>query len=405
MALDMPGPLAFPAATALPVAAATTLVFTMDRDSEGVMRQCLSDLLVASPVFKNGNVDDAITELATRSSPRLLVVDVQGADDPIARVQALANVCDPATGVIVIGEANDIRLYRDLKAAGVVEYFYKPLVRALIAQTCSNIINGSTARPISRTGKLVLVVGVRGGSGATAIAVATAWHLAEVNKRRVCLLDLDLQFGDAALQLNAKPSHALREALDHPELVDELFLDRGMARVGERMGVIAALEALEELLVPQEDAVLLLLERLLARNRYVFVDIPMTSVPGLSRILHLPGTTLLIGTGSLVSARDAARLRKKLGPNSAERTTIHVLNKAGASESLSIQEFERAAGASPEIVIPYAREIAAASRLGGTAMHQCAILQRSLAPLYRQLSGEELVVKSKWSLSGLFGNS
>jgi pilus assembly protein CpaE len=390
------------AGAALAAAASTAMVFVRDHDSEGVVRQCLSDLGVVTAEFRSGGVAEAIAELASRPSPRLLIVDVYGIDDPVARIRDLANVCDPNTGVIVVGESNDIRLYRELKAAGVVEYYYTPLVRALIMQSCNAIITGSTTQSPSRTGKLVMVLGVRGGVGATTIAVASAWHLAETNKRRVCLLDLDLQFGDAALQLNASPSHALREALDHPERVDELFLDRGTAHVGERLGVMSALEPLDDSLIPDEPAALSLLERLLRRNRYVFVDIPITSAPHLMRVLHLPGTILLISTGSLVSARDVARVRAKLGPNSAERTTIHILNKSGSSDGLSEVEFTRGAGIPPDLVIPYGSDIATASRLGVDGLQKCVTLQRALTPLFQQLSGEEPAMAPKWRLSSLF---
>ena len=389
----------------LTAAAATALVFVRDRDSEGVIRQCLTDLGVTKVEFKTGGVKEATAELASRPSPRLLIVDVHGVDDPVAGIRDLANVCDPATGVIVVGSLNDIRLYRQLKAAGIVEYFFTPLVRALVMQSCNGIITGSTAQAPSRTGKLVFVVSARGGAGGTTIAVSTAWHLAEVGKRRVCLLDLDLQFGDVALQLDTTPSHALREALEHPDRVDELFLDRAMAHVGERLGVMAAMEPLDVPAIVDEKALLSLLEKLMRRNRYVFVDVPMTSSPGLMRVLHLPATILLVSGSSLVSARDVARLREAFGTNSDERTIIHVLNKSGSSEGLSNEEFARAAGAPPDVVIPYAREIALASRLGVQGMQKCLTLQHGLMPLFQQLSGEQQVLPSKWRLRDLFGQS
>jgi pilus assembly protein CpaE len=383
--------------------AQTALVFVHDRDSEGVIRQCLSDLSVPSPEIRNGGIKEAVAELKTRSSPRLLIVDIQGADDAVAMVRDLADVCEPETGVIVVGEVNDIRVYRSLKTAGVVEYFFKPLVRALVMQSCHSILTGSTDQTTSRTGKLVFVLGVRGGVGATTVAVATAWYLAEKLKRRVALMDLDLQFGDAALQLDAAPSHALREALDHPERVDELFLERGMTRIGERLGVLAALEPLDENPTVGESAVLSLLDHLLHRYRYVFVDIPASASAGLTQVLHLPATTLLVSTGVLVCARDVARLREMLGPNTADRTTIHILNKGGASDSLSAEEFMSAAGAKPEVVIQNAREIATASRLGAKGLEKCAALQRGLAPLLRQLSGEELAPQRRSLLRRLRG--
>jgi pilus assembly protein CpaE len=388
---------------ALTAAGATALVFVQEAESERVIRQCLSDLKVSAAEFKTGNVNTAITALATRPSPRLLIVDLEGIDDPTGRIRALADVCDPSTGVMVIGKEADIPLYRGLKSAGVAEYYFKPLVRTLVMQTCNSIFTGSSEQVGARTGKLVLFVSVRGGSGGTTMAVATSWFLAERLNRRVTLLDMDLQFGDAALQLGLEPSHALQEALEHPDRVDDLFLDRAVARVDERLGVLASLASLDDPAAPEELATLSLLERLLRGNRYVLVDIPMRVAPRMMHLLNLPATVLLVSSGSLVSARDTGRLREKIGPNTAERVTIHILNKVDASESLSIEEFARAAGARPDIVIPYAKEIAAASRLGAQGLKKSAALQRGLMPVYRQLAGEDLAVtKTSW-LRRVFG--
>jgi pilus assembly protein CpaE len=378
------------AAVQLP--ARTAMVFVTDRDSEGVIRQCLIDLAVPAPIFVNGGVDAAIAALKERASPRLLIVDVHDVEDPVARIRDLANVCDPETGVIVVGEVNDIRVYRGLKASGVVEYYFKPLVRSLVMQTCQAIMTGNTEQAPSRLGRLVFVVSVRGGAGGTTIATNTAWFLAETRKRRVGLIDMDLQYGDAALQFDVSPTHALKEALDHPERVDELFLERAIINVGERLGLMAGLEPLDEIVNADEHAVMSLVELMLRRYRYVFMDISAELAPRLMHLLHLPGTTLLVSTSSLACARDVARWRDKLGPNTAERTTLNILNKASADNGLSTAEFTRAAGAAPDIIIPYASEIATASQLGVRGLQTCTALQNGLVPLLRQLSGEEATI-------------
>lgn len=385
---------------ALRGAGPVAVVFVRDRATESVIRQCLNDLAVSGAEFRTGGVVDAIAEVASRPPPRLLIVDVQGIKNPVPIVRDLAGTCKGRTGLVVIGEYNDTALYRSLRAVGVAEYYFKPLVPTLLKKTCNAIITGIVEKPASATGKLVFVLGVCGGAGATTIAAATAWHVAETHKRRVALLDLDLQFGSAALQLGAAPGHALREALQHPELVDEPFLDRGMARVGEWLEVMAALESLDETPLPEEAAILSLLERLQRRCRYVFIDIPLTSALHLMPVLRLPGTLLLVSTGTRACARDIVRLRERIGPNNAERATVHILNKAAPSENLSENEFARAAGAPPDIVIPYAREITAASHLGARVLEKCSALQRGLAPLYRQISGEGAAVARP---SGWFG--
>ena len=146
------------------------MVFLRDKDSEGVMRQCLSDLSVAKAEFGTDGIDGAIAALKSRSSPRLLVVDVQGVDDPVARIRDLANVCDPETGVIAVGDLNDIGVYRALKATGVVEYFFKPLVRNLMMQACNAVLTGNTDQAPARSGNLTFVISVRGGAGGTTIS-------------------------------------------------------------------------------------------------------------------------------------------------------------------------------------------------------------------------------------------
>ena len=114
-----------------------------------------------------------MTALSNKQSPRLLIVDISGADDANGRIRELAQVCEPGTGVIIVGSHNDIRLYRELKQAGVAEYFFKPLVRNLVTQACHAILSGTSVEPSTRTGRLVFLLGVRGGVGTTTIGVST----------------------------------------------------------------------------------------------------------------------------------------------------------------------------------------------------------------------------------------
>lgn len=363
------------------------LVFAQDRDSEGVIRQSLADLGITDLAFASGGISAAVSELARRPSPRLLIVDVAGAKDPLSKIKELANVCEPTTGLIVIGDNNDIGLYRDLKEAGVVEYFFKPLVRGLVSRACGTILTGEISKSAPRTGKLVLALGVRGGVGATTIVGRCAWHLAMERDRRVLLVDLDVYVGDAALQLDAVPSHALREALEHPERVDDLFLERGIIHATPRLDLLASLESFADAVPIQEEAVLQLLSNLLRRYRYVFVDMPGALAAQLTRVMHLPSICLLVSDARLVSARDAARWRRLIGPNTPDRTTIHILNKSGAHGSLPMDQFVKAAGQAPDIIVPFEREIELGSGLGIAGVAKCGTLTRALAPVFRDLGG------------------
>jgi pilus assembly protein CpaE len=391
-----------PASTAQLGPSLRAVVYVRDRDTEAVIRQSLSDLGVPDVVFSAGNARTALTDLKNQASPRLLIVDVSDVDDPVAAIHELIEVCEPSTGVMAIGQSNDITLYRRLKAEGAAEYFFKPLVSALMTQACNRILSGEEDSQASRTGRLVIVMGVRGGVGATTIAVRTAWRLAESPPRPVVLMDLDLQTGDAALQLDATPSHALREALDRADRVDDLFLERGVAHITKRLDLLASLEPLNEDIDFKEQSLVSLLDILLRRYRYVIVDMPANRAVALSQVLHMPSILMLVSDAKLVSARDVARWRELIGPNTRERSTWHILNKTGAHSGLPTAEFIRAAGQAPDATITYSRDLGLASNLGIKAFPECPPLQRGLAPVFRRIAGDTAEVKRPL-LQRLFG--
>ena len=183
-------------------AAPVAMVYVGDKDTEGLLRQSLNGLSIQTPYFGSGGIAGAIEELASRASPRLLIVDISGAKDGIASIRELSQVCEPGTGVIVVGDDNDIILYRDLKNIGIAEYFFKPLIGSLVTRACKAILVGTFDERVVRTGRLVHVIGVRGGAGNTTVATRLAWHLSQARKRRTIFVDFDLVAGDAALSVD-----------------------------------------------------------------------------------------------------------------------------------------------------------------------------------------------------------
>jgi pilus assembly protein CpaE len=366
----------------------TAMAYLLDADSEGVARRTFAELGLIDGTVVRGGIDAAVDELSRRGSPRFLILDISGITEPLRRIARLAEVCDPGTEVIVVGDRNDIVLYRDLKATGVAEYFYKPLVGSVLTRSLVEITSGTrTVQHPSRSGMLVFVLGVRGGVGATTIATNLAWYVAEIRQSGVLLLDLDLHGGDAALQLHAQPSHALREALDDPQRIDELFLERGVVSVGGgRLGLLAGLEPLSDRMVLHEEAVLPLVQKLLTHYRYVLVDVPPETALSLGGLLHMPSTLLLVSDGTLASTRDIGRWREFLGPNTPERTVLHVLNKKDTDGALPEEEMLRVIPP-PDVTVRWDRKIQGAAVLGTKAVQERSAMRDGMAALSMRLSG------------------
>lgn len=363
-------------------------VFVRNHEAEAVIRRSLSSLDVNDAIFTPANLKAAAAALAKESSPDLLVLDVCGSDDALEELRAVAEACDPSVTVIAIGDKNDIGFYRELKKAGISDYFTLPVQREAFAGACKAILSPEGTYSDRKTGRLIYVLGVRGEVGATTLATSLAWSLAESMRRHTVLIDLGLQTGDAALQLDAVPDRALSEALGHPERLDKLLLERGLKRITDRLSLFASLEPLDAAAAVTEESFLWLLSNLLPRYRFTLVDVPASMAMKMAWALRIPSTCLLIGNASLAGARDLARWSELIGPDTPERQTLHIVNHVAPNRGLSEQDFALAFGKPAEVVVPYCREIAEAAPLGIQAMQKCRSFQKSLAPIRRIFTGE-----------------
>ena len=91
--------------------------------------------------------------------------------------------------VVIVGAVNDIALFRELMARGVSEYIVPPIQPLdLIRTVCGLYVNPD--KPFA--GRVISVIGARGGIGASTIAHNLAWSIAERQESSATLLDLAL---------------------------------------------------------------------------------------------------------------------------------------------------------------------------------------------------------------------
>jgi pilus assembly protein CpaE len=381
----------------------TIVAFVSDADTESLVRKCLVEIGVSDGRVVRGTVTDATEQIQAGRSPRILIVDVAGIAEPVERLHSLADVCDPSTSVIVIGDRSDIPFYRNLRDTGVTEYFFKPLVLEQLARCCEAVLVGTESQVGLRVGKLITVLGVRGGVGATTLAVSAAWHVAEDLQRRAILVDLNLQGGDAALQLDVPPSHALYECLEHPDRIDELFLERAIVRSAPRLGILSSLEPLEQVVNAHDASTLQVLTNLRAYFRYVVLDMPALIAPQMKGSLQAPGIILLVSDGSLSAARDVGRWRRYLGADRAGRRVLHILNMARSDRDLPHEQFVKAVGQAPDLTIPYDPAIAKATNAGMAALIKSASLRAKMSELFVHIVGGVPVEHQPSLIGRLFG--
>ena len=174
-------------------------------------------------------------------------------------------------------------------------------------------LRGSARRPTRRAGRIVAVMGAHGGCGATAIAtqVAAFW----AGKAKTCLIDLDVQFGAAALYLDVRPTLSLADIVFAGARLDSELFDQVAVTHATGLDVIAA---------PPETPPLDLLgsglmDRMLdiARSRYdaVVLDLPRAWIDWSVRAMDRADLLLLVTTLSVAGIHQARRHMAVLAEN------------------------------------------------------------------------------------------
>lgn len=344
------------------------LAFVADPETYAVVDQVVGEMMLPNASIREGSVKDAVKHLGEQRSPKLLLIDLSGSELPLSDINALADVCEPGVTVLAVGDRNDCGLFRDLLQHGVADYLVKPLTANLLQKAVLSATEQTgVIKNNQKLGKLVAVTGTRGGVGSTTVATSVAWLIANERRRRVALVDLDLQFGTVALSLDLEPSHGLREALENPNRIDGLFMDRVLIQQSERLFVLSAEESPDETLLLDYGAVELLMTELRNKFHYVVVDVPRNPTPCTQQILQSATDLLLVTDFSLAGMRDTMRITGTLPTINASCQTTLIVNRAGEHKQgeMPRAEFEKGVGRKLDLVLPFdAKTVAAATNFG-----------------------------------------
>jgi pilus assembly protein CpaE len=366
---------------------------TLDR-VQGVIRELqLDDELVME-----GTLDSALRRVREGLAPRVMILDLGESAAPIAEVSAARAVAGTDVKLLVLGAVNDVGMYRDLLAAGASDYMVKPPNREALAAGLEKR-SAASGEGSGGLGQVVVFTGSRGGVGTTTTAVACAWLLAEEQRERTALVDLDVHFGTVALKLDTDPGSGLCEALEQPSRIDSLFIERAMIKVSDTLRILAAEAPVSEPQMIDAGAIDVLLYELRRKFAWVVVDLPRGVTPMQRVVLSAASRVIVLCERSLAGLRDTIRLQA-LVREQAPQTRL-LLIEAGAPGERAIvgkAEFEKGVGKPFDGVLSYDAKAAGAATNAGQPLPVAAPrspLLRELRQLVASLAGPVETPKRK----------
>lgn len=347
--------------------------FICDEAALDVLRPVVIEMGWQPEKCAKGGLRNAVQSLSVAASPNILLVDLSESGDPLNDINSLAEVCEPGTVVIAVGQVNDVRLYRDLLSSGIHDYLLKPLSAGQLrdslnqAQAVFSAPRSSDPDSVKRHISTA-VVGTRGGVGASMLTTSLAWLFSDDHKLPTALLDLDVHFGTGALALDLEPGRGLTDAIDNPSRIDGLFIERAMIRANDNLAILSAEAPINSPLMTDGSAFVQLEEEFRQSFEMTMIDLPRNMLINFPHLLTDVNVIVLATEMTLASARDTIRLLSWLKTNAPHAQPIIVANKvqAGTAE-ISKSDFEASIERKIDFSIPYDIKAAAnAAKLGQT---------------------------------------
>ena len=301
-----------------------------------------------------GGVNAAIDHYNGQITPNLLIVETKlSGADALNELDRLAEVCDPATKVIVVGRVNDVELYRELMRRGASEYLIAPLEPLQVIEVISGLYLDPGATPI---GRVVAVVGARGGAGSSTLSHNIGWCIAEELHINTTIVDLDLPFGTVGLDFNDEASQGVCDALSAPERLDDVLLDRLLLKRGDHLSLFTAPAALERDYDAVPESYEAVIDAVRQTTPCVILDLPHGWAPWIKATLMAADDVVIVATPDLTSLRNAKNiieLVKNARPN--DTPPRLVINQVGMPKRPEIpsKDFAETMGIDPSAIIAF----------------------------------------------------
>ena len=239
--------------------------------------------------------------------------------------------------------------------AGCAEYLLKPVQHERVLDGLARVEAKQKKR--ARTGargKVITLVGAKGGTGVTSLALHLALELSHEGKRKCLLVDQHPALGDASLYLGtARHQYSFYELANNGDRLDEELLRGFILHHGSGLHVLDSPEAVDTIHGAAPSAVEHTLAFLADTYQFVVVDCPPGLTDGTRACISQSEQVAIVITAELPSVRNAVRYIEHLSRLGYSSSSIQiVLNRHSKKGPLSDDRIEKALGREISLRVP-----------------------------------------------------
>jgi len=303
---------------------------------------------------KMGGIAAAVEAYRNAPTSNVIIIESENPGaDLMGGLDALAEVCDAGTRVLVIGHHNDVLLYRELLRRGISDYLISPVGALDVVRSVCGLFSAPDAKPV---GRVIAVIGSKGGVGASTIAHNVSFSIARDLQLDTVVGDLDLGFGTAGLDFNQDPPQGIADAVFSPDRIDTAFIDRLLSKCTDQLSLLAAPATLDRVYDFASEAFDSIYDSLRASVPCTVLDVPHQWAGWTKHTLIAADDILVVAAPDLANLRNTKNLLDLLRaarPN--DRRPCCCLNQVGIPKrpEISPADFTKAIESEPVAVIPF----------------------------------------------------
>lgn len=320
------------------------MAFVDDDQTLASAREVASARNLPQEAVQDGGIAQALNRIETGNSPKVILADISHSLDPDGDVTRLVRRMGPQNSLIILGTSNDVSVYRRMIHLGAQDYLVKPLTPELFIDALDSLTRQSEGSRQQQVGRLTVVIGVRGGVGASTLATNLAWIMGNEEHLPTALLDLDLHFGTSTLSLDVETGGGFREALENPHRLDKLFLDSALTRESDHLAILGTEEPIEEFVDVNPDSIDALIGEISQDFSQIVVDLPRHLLPTQGALLAAADTVILVSDQTLAGIRDINRITQAMTSLSTKGRIMRVVSRAGNERTAQVAkaDFQKA---------------------------------------------------------------
>lgn len=316
-----------------------------------------------------------------------IAMDAQDEDNLETVSEVITAAKQAGVKVILIAEDVSPTALHQLLRQGGDEFVPYPLPENELARAIERVLTAEpelTAQSAEakrkatgdRSGVVIPVQGLAGGTGATTFAVNLAWELANIEKDdppQVCLLDLDFQFGTASTYLDLPRREAVLEMLTDTEAMDSEAFMQALLTYEQKLHVLTSPTDMIPLDMIGPEDIARLIEMARTNFDYVIIDMPTTMVEWSQTVLEAAHVYFAMIELEMRSAQNALRIKRALQSEDLPFEKMRfVLNRAPGFTDLNgksrVKRLSESLGISIEVLLPDGGKPVAQSGDHGTPM-------------------------------------